>query len=111
MISNCVKHFLFTIDWLWQDYILYDYYKAKLVKRVEAFGRKRVDAEKVLLRSTLSRAISQCHKPHDTAPNAMSHFCNYYKKDELQMLVEVRDAQQKRCMKVSKSSKSPIARR
>ena len=111
MISNCVKHFLFTLDWLWQDYILYEYYKAKLVKRVEAFGRERVETEKVLLRRTLSRAISECHKPHDTAPNATSHFCNYYKKDELQMLVEVRDAQQKRCMKISKVSKSPTTRR
>ena len=91
--------------------MLYDHYKAKLAKRVEEFGRKRVDAEKVLLRRTLSRAISQCHKPHDTAPNAMSHFCNYYKKDELQMLVEVRDAQQKRCMNISKISNSPTTRR
>ena len=81
------------------------------MKRVEAFGRERVDAEKVLLRRTLSREISQCHKSYDTAPNAMSHFCNYYKKDELQMLVEVRNAQQKRCMKVSKISKRPTTRR
>ena len=36
----------FTLDWLWQDYILYDYYKNKLKERVDAFGRARIEAEK-----------------------------------------------------------------
>ena len=101
----------FALEWLWQDYILYDYYKTKFAERVEAFGRARIDAEKGVLRQTLSDAIRQCHEPNDTRSDATNHFCNYYKKDELQMLFKLREVQEKKLLEVSNISESQAIKR
>ena len=95
-----------SLDWLWQDFILYDYYKMKLLKRIEAFGRKNMDAEKQKLRNTLHRAVSQCHQTkYTTMSISARHFCTYHEKDEYQMVDEVRDIQRKKCLEIILKSK------
>ena len=105
-----LDHF-FTLEWLWQDYILYNYYKKKLEERVEAFGRARIEAEKKILRRALSDALIRCHKPDDIEVDAIKHFCKYYKKDELEILVEMKDAQEGKVMEISKGCEIPTSKR
>ena len=89
------------LDWLWQDYVLYDYYKIKFLKRIKAFGRKNMDAAKQNIRSTLHRAINQCHHPENaTMSESLRHFCAYYNKGEYQMIDEVRDMQRKKSLEI-----------
>ena len=102
---------IFALEWLWQDYFLYEYYKKRFAERVEAFGRARINAEKQSLRCTLSDAISRCHKHDDIGSDAINHFCNYYKKDELQMLYELREIQEKKALDISNISEIPTIRR
>ena len=106
-----LSNIFFTLDWLWQDYILYDYYKNKLKERVEAFGRVRIETEKKILRRTLSDALIGCHKPDDIVVDAVKHFCKYYKKDELEIIVELRDAQEGKVMEIPKGREILASRR
>ena len=95
-----------SLEWLWQDYILYDYYKNKFLKRIEAFGWTNVNAGRQNLRNTLYRAISQCHQPANiTLSRSFRHFCAYYQKDEYQMVDEVRDIQRKKSLELILKSK------
>ena len=82
-----------------------------MAERVEAFGQARINAERIILRRTLSDAINQCHQPNHAVSDAIHHFCNYYKKDELQMLVEVANTQEKRVLAFSKRSTIPATSR
>ena len=102
---------IFALEWLWQDYFLYEYYKKKFAERVEAFGRAKINAEKQVLRRTLSNAISQCYKPDDIGSDAIKHFCNYYKKDEIHMLHELQEIQKKKVLDISNISESTAIRR
>ena len=81
------------------------------MERVEAFGLERINAEKIVLRHTLSDAIKQCDQPHDAVSSTIRHFCDYYKKHELQMLVEVANAQEKKALAITKRSAIPATRR
>ena len=95
-----------SLDWLWQDYVLYDYYKHKLLRKIEDFGRNNMDAEKQKLRNTLYRAIRHCHQPANTTiSRSLRHFCAYYQKDEYQMVDEVRDIQRKKSLELILKSK------
>ena len=98
--------FFFILDWLWQDYILYNHYKTKLLKKVEAFGRVEMDKEKQMMRNVLSRAISQCKVVQNVSTKNIRHFCNYYRKDEFLMIDEVRDIQRKKSLDIISNLKS-----
>ena len=94
------NEFCFILDWLWQDYILYNHYKTKFLKRVEVFGRVRMDIEKQKMRNVLSRAVSECDMPTNATTTDVRHFCDYYQKDEFLMIDEVRDIQRKRSLDI-----------
>ena len=82
-----------------------------MAERVEAFGQARINAERIILRRTLSDAINQCHQLNDTVSDAIKHFCTYYKKDELQMLVEVTNTQEKKVLAFSERKTIPAISR
>ena len=93
--------FRFTLDWLWQDYILYDYYKIKFLKRLEDFGQENMEAEKFNLRNAFKRSMSQCLQPGTAEKSkSIAHFCAYYDTPEFQMIDEVRDLQRKESLKI-----------
>ena len=103
--SHSFNAFCSNLDWLWQDYILYEYYKRKFLKRIKAFGREKIDAEKENLRKTFNQTIIQCHQPeNDAISKSAGHFCGYYETREFRMIDEVRDLQRKKSLEVHSKS-------
>ena len=93
-----MAHFFFLIlDWLWEDYHLYDYFKKKFLLRLEEIGRLRLEEEKLLLRNFTSKIISQCEK---RKPMARPNICNYISKGEFTFLDEVRNIQREKSLKI-----------
>ena len=90
--------FLFLIlDWLWEDYYLYDYFKRQFLLRLEEIGRLRLEEEKLLLRNFTSKIISQCEK---RKPMARPNICNYISKGEFSFLDEIRNIQREKSLKI-----------
>ena len=106
MIHNIKLHYLIrlnsVLDWLWQDYILYDYYKTQFMDRVKAFGRQELDVEKEMLRKVSLQAMNECSNSRKTSSG---YFCNYYKKGELNFLDEVREIQRNKSLEMLRSIK------
>ena len=95
-----------NLDWLWQDYVLYNHYQTQFKKKVKSFGRKKMDIEKEKMRSVLSKAISQCGQLEKNTPHDTNNFCNNYEKDEIIMIDEVRNAQRIKSLEIISKSKN-----
>ena len=89
-----------NLDWLWQDYVLYNHYQTQFKKKVRSFGRQKMDIEKEKMRTVLSRALSQCGKPKQSIPLDTNHFCDNHEKDEFIMIDEVRNVQRIKSLEI-----------
>ena len=98
--ANSIVSQIFNLDWLWQDYVLYSHYKTQLKKKVDAFGRAKMDIEKEKMRKILSKKIEDCGRRINGNPQATDYFCDNYNKDESQLLEDVIGAQRKRSLKI-----------
>ena len=109
MIHNINLHYLIrlnsVLDWLWQDYILYDYYKTQFMDRVKAFGRPELDVEKEMLQKVSLQAMNECSI---SRKKSSGYFCNYYKKGELNFLDEVREIQRNKSLEILRSIKDTV---
>ena len=76
-----------TSDWLWADYILYDYFKEKFMKKIEIFGTQKLKLEKQMLRNKSEETMKRCKE------NNLDKDCNYLRKGEKAFLDEVREKQ------------------
>ena len=65
-----------------------------------AFGREKMDMEIKKMRNVLSQKIKQCDQPSQEISQETRHFCDYYKKDERQMIDEVRDIQRTKSLAI-----------
>ena len=106
MMYNIDLHYLirlnFVLDWLWQDYILYNHYKTQFMDRVKAFGRQELDVEKERLQTVSLEAMNECSS---SRKKSSGYFCDYYKKGELNFLDEVREIQRNKSLEILRSIK------
>ena len=98
--SNLITSQIFSLDWLWQDYVLYTHYKTELKKKIDAFGPAKINIEKEKMRKILSKKIEDCGRRIKRNSQATDHFCDTYNKDESLLLEDVIGAQRKRSLKI-----------
>ena len=89
--------FFLILDWLWEDYHLYDYFKKKFLLRLEEIGRRRLEDEKRLLRNFTAKILRQCQ---ERKPMSRPNICNYISKGEISFLEEVRNIQREKSLKI-----------
>ena len=68
MYFQCVLGFLAA------DYVLYDFFKDKFEKRIEMFGRRRLEYESNILQEESDRAAKQCA----TKSSSTNELCKLY---------------------------------
>ena len=89
-------HFL---EWLWADYMLYNYFKDRFVRKLDELGRQRLEYEKEVLRNLSDITLNMCKQE----PSADS-FCQYFSKGEIKFLDELREIQRNKSLKLMRSS-------
>ena len=52
------------IEWLWADYMLYDYFKDHFLAKLDRFGKQRLENEKQVLRNVTDTTIKRCDEKH-----------------------------------------------
>ena len=87
----------FITEWLWADYMLYDYFKDRFMKKLDVFGKLRLENEKQVLRTITDTTIKRCNE------NIADNFCQYFRKGELKFLDELRDLQTNKSLKLLNS--------
>ena len=89
--------FHFLIEWLWADYMLYDYFKDRFMTKLDILGKQRLENEKQKLRTLTDTTIKRCYE------NTADNFCQYFRKGELKFLDELRDLQTNKSLKLLNS--------
>ena len=87
----------FITEWLWADYMLYDYFKDRFMKKLDVFGKQRLENQKQVLRTITDTTIKRCNE------NIADNFCQYFRKGELKFLDELRDLQTSKSLKLLNS--------
>ena len=87
----------FITEWLWADYMLYDYFKDRFMTKLDRFGKQRLENEKQVLRTITDTTIKRCNE------NIADNFCQYFRKGELKFLDELRDLQTNKSLKLLNS--------
>ena len=87
----------FITEWLWADYMLYDYFKDRFMTKLDVFGKLRLENEKQVLRTITDTTIKRCNE------NIADNFCQYFRKGELKFLDELRDLQTSKSLKLLNS--------
>ena len=82
------------IEWLWADYMLYDYFKDRFMTKLDILGKQRLENEKQKLRTLTDTTIKRCNE------NTADNFCQYFRKGELKFLDELRDFQTNKSLKL-----------
>ena len=85
------------LEWLWADYMLYDYFKSRFETKLKEFGKQRMVMEKAVLRNLSDNTLGRC----DQEP--LEKYCEYFIKSEMDFLDEIRDIQRNRSLQVLKS--------
>ena len=49
-------------EWLWADYLLYEHFKNKFLKKREAFGLQNLENDKRILKEAIDRVEDRCIK-------------------------------------------------
>ena len=75
--------FHFLIEWLWADYMLYDYFKDRFMTKLDIFGQQRLEYEKQVLRNLTDKKLKRCNQ------NLGDIDCQYFRKGELKFLDEL----------------------
>ena len=86
------------LEWLWADYMLYDYFKSRFLSKLEEFGQQRMELEKEFLRNVSDNTFMKCKQE----PQEM--YCEYFIKSEMEFLDEIRENQRARSLQVLKST-------
>ena len=93
-----LKFSYYVLEWLWADYMLYNYFKDRFVTKLDKFGRQRLEYEKEVLRNLSESTLHRCkQKP-------VANFCQYFNKGEIEFLDELRENQRNKSLKLLKSS-------
>ena len=87
----------FITEWLWADYMLYDYFKDRFMTKLDRFGKQRLENEKQVLRTITDTTIKRCNE------NIADNFCQCFRKGELKFLDELRDLQTNKSLKLLNS--------
>ena len=74
--------------------MLYDYFKDRFLKKLDIFGKQRLENEKQVLRNITDTTIKICNE------NTADNFCQYFRKGELKFLDELRDFQTNKSLKL-----------
>ena len=83
----------FVIEWLWADYLLYDYFKDRFMTKLDILGQQRLEDEKQVLRNVTEITFKRCNE------NYADNFCQYFRKGELNFLDELRNIQTNKSLK------------
>ena len=83
----------FVIEWLWADYLLYDYFKDRFMTKLDILGQQRLEDEKQVLRNVTGITFKRCNE------NYADNFCQYFRKGELNFLDELRNIQTNKSLK------------
>ena len=94
---------LFIIEWLWADYMLYDYFKDRFMTKLDILGKQRLENEKQNLRTLTDTTIKRCNE------NTADNFCQYFRKGELKFLDELRDLQTNKSLKLLNSYNNSLS--
>ena len=81
-------------DWLWADYMLYDYFKERFLQKIESFGQQEMIYEKEMLRSVSEKVLNSCKKYN------LDPVCEYIHKGEVNFLDVIRDAQTNKSLQI-----------
>jgi len=84
-------------EWLWADYMLYDYFKDRFMTKLDIFGQQRLEYEKQVLRIVTDKKLKRCNH------NLGDIDCQYFRKGELKFLDELRDVQTNKSLKLINS--------
>ena len=90
----CVR----IVEWLWADYMLYDYFKSRFKSKLEAFGQRRLELEKEILRNISDNTLLRCKQV------PLEKYCEYFNKGELKFLDELRETQRNRSLQLLESA-------
>ena len=67
------------------------------MKKLDVFGKQRLENEKQVLRTITDTTIKRCNE------NIADNFCQYFRKGELKFLDELRDLQTNKSLKLLNS--------
>ena len=92
-----LKIFFYFLEWLWADYMLYNYFKDRFVRKLDELGRQRLEYEKEVLRNLSDGTLHRCKQ------EPVANFCQYFNKGEIKFLDELRENQRNKSLKLLKS--------
>ena len=80
-------YFILFSEWLWADYMLYDYFKEQFLQRTTELGQEKLAYEKEVLRNVSESTLRRCKK------QKADRGCEYFNKGEISFLDEIREQQ------------------
>ena len=85
------------LEWLWADYMLYDYFKTRFKSKLEAFGQQRMEEQKTILRDITDSTLVGCKE------ESFKNVCKYINKYENPFLKKLQQIQKQKSLKLLQS--------
>ena len=91
-------------EWLWGDYILYDYFKKEFFSKRKEFGLERLRYEKETLKNITEQTMKKCeHDKND-------EFCRYFNLPEMIFLNKIKERQSAKSVRLLTKKYSELSR-